>query len=555
MSETKSRWLCTALVLIALLPLWIGRYPPLYDYPAHLLEAQVLIRYDDPGLGYAEGYRLNAGWPFGSNALATLLTAGLALALPIELAGRLVLSLYLTICISGLWRLLQRANAAWPLLLLGPLLAWNIGFSSGWVNFSIGLALGLHLLASFLAWIDNPRRGQLVRIALLVGLIAAAHTLTWGLWAVVIAALAASGGLAQRRALALLGALIAPLAIALAATPTIAATAALIPIFTWLVSWAARRANFAPGVLVLAAVPLSVGAYLLAVAGLPWLRHYDPELSYNNAERALFLVRTFTLAQQTTSINQALMLINGLLLALLALLGGVLALSALRRAGLVREPWLAALAALIMIYGLSPSGSADLVVIEPRVLIVAALISLSFIGLPQRASLRRLVAGLATALCVAWLAGACLLTLDYNRQAQNWQADLDLLGPARRVLSFRVEGPSASRRSMALSRLSRSYDGSYFSSYRFIERGGYTTRLFGNGPIWLRDEVPGWVFYLPQPADAPGHFEEQCRLTLTNFDAVLLWGVPGNQINPMLSACLGPPMRRGNVLVWMLGDK
>jgi hypothetical protein len=552
-SETRLRWLCVALVLLALLPLWAGRYPPLFDYPAHLLAAKVVTRYADPGAGYAEGYQLNTGWYLRSNALATLLIIGLAQQLPIELAGRLVLSLCLVLFIVGLWRLLRQAGVAWPLLLLGPPLAWNIGFTSGWLNFSLGLALGLHMLASFLAWSDRPRRKVLLLIVLLSGLIAAAHVVAWALWAVVIALLAAFGGLAPRRALALLLALALPLALALALAPALALALALSPALAWLAAQLARRLGLSPGALCLAAPSAAMGCYFVASQIQPWLQAFDPELTYVRFARTSFLLRTFSLAQQADPPDLLLHGLNIGLLACLALLALLLAAAALRRPGLAREPWLAALAGLIVIYGLIPSGTGELQIIEPRVLIIAALLGLAFVRLPQALALRRLAGGLAALACVFWLAGACQATLDYNRRALSWQADLALLGPARRVLAFRSTGSPPERDGWLLNYVNSRYDGSFFSSYRFIEQGGYTTRIFGNGPIWLRDDVPGWVFYRPQPSDAPGHLEEQCRLARSSFDAVLVWGAADAELNAMLGACFGPPTRRGDLTVWLLG--
>ena len=85
---TQRLWLLAILLLIAmLLPIWIGRYFPSYDYPNHLLEAQIVVHYDDPQLSYADNYDINSGWYLRSNALSTLLLIALGQMIVILTAG------------------------------------------------------------------------------------------------------------------------------------------------------------------------------------------------------------------------------------------------------------------------------------------------------------------------------------------------------------------------------------------------------------------------------------------------------------------------------------
>src|SRR3954468_10036841 len=85
---TKSR---LALALWVL-PLWVVRFPPMVDYPQQLTLAAILRWYGDPVRRFRETYELALCAPHG---LFKLLGAGLRWVLPINVAGRLVVSLCL----------------------------------------------------------------------------------------------------------------------------------------------------------------------------------------------------------------------------------------------------------------------------------------------------------------------------------------------------------------------------------------------------------------------------------------------------------------------------
>jgi hypothetical protein len=550
LSANRSLLPVAFVLFLALLPLWLVRYPPLYDYPAHLLEAQVVARYSDMELQYAAGYRLNEGWPFTSNALSTLLMAGVATVLPAELAGRLVLSLYIVLFVGGMALLLRRSGAVWPLLLLAPLLAWNLAFTSGWLNFSYAVALGMFMLAVFQAWARNPQQWQyLVALALLSACIAMAHLFGWALWAIIIAAMAAAGSAPRRHTHWLLGALGLPLLPALAAQPLLALLWATIPLLVWGTIALALWLRLTPGYLLLLSPFVAVGCYSLGAffdSSLTWL---DPKLIYNRFARTSFLFRSFTLPQQTTAMSE-ITLIAGLSALLLLLILAALFIPGVLQRVRWQEPWLAAIATLIVCYGLVPSASSMIEIVEPRVVLIGALVALVSVGLPKLPGLQTLISSLAIVICGLWLVAVCSYSLDYDRRANQWRTDLSLLDDARRVLTLHTATPDTYNSLMALNWFYSAYDGAYFSSYYFIEQGGYTTRMFGNGPIWLHDHVPGWIYYFPQPEGAIGHAEEQCALAKNNFDAVLAWGPLDQQLVAMLTTCLGEPETRGMVTVW-----
>src|SRR5258708_25425162 len=73
-------------------PVWVSPFPPMVDYPQQLALAAILRWYADPARRFRETYELALWAPHG---LFKLLVAGLAWILPINVAGKLVVSLCL----------------------------------------------------------------------------------------------------------------------------------------------------------------------------------------------------------------------------------------------------------------------------------------------------------------------------------------------------------------------------------------------------------------------------------------------------------------------------
>src|SRR3954468_6108393 len=81
--------LAGALSAFGVLPLWLVTFPPMVDYPQQLALSAILRWYADPARRFRETYELALWAPHG---LFKLLTAGLALVVPINVAGKLVVS-------------------------------------------------------------------------------------------------------------------------------------------------------------------------------------------------------------------------------------------------------------------------------------------------------------------------------------------------------------------------------------------------------------------------------------------------------------------------------
>ncbi|MBZ5672239.1 MAG: hypothetical protein LAO04_21270, partial [Acidobacteriia bacterium] len=84
-----------------LTPLWTVRYPLLVDYPNHLASAFVLAHLKDPAFHFSQFYR--AEWNTYPYLTMDVILLGLQPFLPVELAGRVLLSLCVLCVPAAAW--------------------------------------------------------------------------------------------------------------------------------------------------------------------------------------------------------------------------------------------------------------------------------------------------------------------------------------------------------------------------------------------------------------------------------------------------------------------
>ncbi|HID63287.1 MAG TPA: hypothetical protein EYP49_11190, partial [Anaerolineae bacterium] len=178
------------LIVVNLLPIWLVRFPPLQDYPNHLLSAHIVAHYNDPNFDYAQNFVLS--WRPIPNVLGTLIMAGLARIVPTFLAGKLFLSLYIILFPLSIFYLLNAVDSNKLLLgLFGFPLTYSWFFNMGFLNFCFSLPL--YFFAVGFWW--KTRSGQrnrvkrMIVLGLLTLLIYLAHFLTFGAWIATIALL------------------------------------------------------------------------------------------------------------------------------------------------------------------------------------------------------------------------------------------------------------------------------------------------------------------------------------------------------------------------------
>ncbi len=131
------------LILAAMLlaPIWTVAFPPLLDYPNHLARAFVLAHLNDSHFSFREFYRSDWGaYPYlGMDASLAVLGR----IFPIETAGRVYLSLCALALPGAAWFFLRQAQpksdagCLWALLI-----AYNVFFLEGFLNFDLSIAVG-----------------------------------------------------------------------------------------------------------------------------------------------------------------------------------------------------------------------------------------------------------------------------------------------------------------------------------------------------------------------------------------------------------------------------
>ena len=142
-----------AVAVLWVLPLWVVTFPPMVDYPQQLALSAILRWYSDPARGFRATYELALWAPHG---LFKLLTAGLAWVLPINVAGKLVVSASLLAVGAAALALCRRTGRPGWQALLPLALTYNSAFYWGFVDNLLAFPLFLGGLAMADGLLDRP---------------------------------------------------------------------------------------------------------------------------------------------------------------------------------------------------------------------------------------------------------------------------------------------------------------------------------------------------------------------------------------------------------------
>jgi hypothetical protein len=169
------------LVTCSLLPIWCVKYPPLQDYPQHLAAAHILRNYNNPKFDYHRNFRINL--LFVPGVLFELLVALLNVIFPIEIAGKIGLSLYIVFFPISLLYFLSRveSNRKYLAFFAFPYL-FNFFFNIGFTNFCLGVPLTFFALGY---WCHRGERLGIKQLLSLTGfsiLIYFAHLITFAVF-------------------------------------------------------------------------------------------------------------------------------------------------------------------------------------------------------------------------------------------------------------------------------------------------------------------------------------------------------------------------------------
>jgi hypothetical protein len=126
--------------LIGLWPIWSTRFPPMQDYPQHLLQAKLLASAWGAPSEYIRNFEIRLHPTYATFYVVTALLSKLA---PIQTAGKLAISLYVALVAFLVLKLRSRAIRdvpAWGALLLFPFM-FNQQYFLGNMNYCYALPL------------------------------------------------------------------------------------------------------------------------------------------------------------------------------------------------------------------------------------------------------------------------------------------------------------------------------------------------------------------------------------------------------------------------------
>jgi hypothetical protein len=162
--------LSTALVL----PLWLVTYPPGVDLPQHAAQVAIGQHWSNTALPYREYYELN---PLSQSLIAHGLVYAFASVFSIASAIKLTVSLALLAIPVVSIRIIRAVDGdRWWVFAVFPV-AYSYGFFWGFLNYIVGIPLGLLLIATVAAHVQAPARRSYLALALLPPLVFLGHVL------------------------------------------------------------------------------------------------------------------------------------------------------------------------------------------------------------------------------------------------------------------------------------------------------------------------------------------------------------------------------------------
>jgi hypothetical protein len=155
-ARTALAALLIATAAAAVYPVWAVRYPPSLDYPNHLASSYVLAHLHDASLPFHLWY--GADWGLYPYLTFDVVLQMLQWFLPIELAGRLYLSLAVIGLPLAMWFFLRQANPRQGSMAFWGLVGThNIFFLLAYLNFYVSLSFCFLGLGLWLKWLERPR--------------------------------------------------------------------------------------------------------------------------------------------------------------------------------------------------------------------------------------------------------------------------------------------------------------------------------------------------------------------------------------------------------------
>lgn len=170
-AATIAYWTSVALVALSV---FIPKLPPLVDYPQHLALAEIARRLADPAAPEHLTHQLNY---FTYNGLFHIVVAHLGRIVPIEIAGKMVVSFSLALLGASalaLVRVLKRPPV-YAALFVPAIFSFSVGW--GFVNYALGTAFAVTACVFVARSLQRPTAARLVGTALIGLACAMTHVL------------------------------------------------------------------------------------------------------------------------------------------------------------------------------------------------------------------------------------------------------------------------------------------------------------------------------------------------------------------------------------------
>jgi uncharacterized membrane protein len=179
--------LAVAAIVLAVAPLAVVTMPPLFDYPNHLARVDILARLADDT--FLAGHYRQSSFIL-PNVLSDVVLLGLGRLVDADTAGRILLAATVALTAGGIAVLARVASGrASVLALMAGILATNEMMFWGFLNYDLGVALIPWAVALWLRLDGAPGLARVAAGAVFALVIAAAHLVAFGLYAVIIAIL------------------------------------------------------------------------------------------------------------------------------------------------------------------------------------------------------------------------------------------------------------------------------------------------------------------------------------------------------------------------------
>lgn len=161
---------------MAVVPLWVGRFLPLFDYPAHLIVPAAMLHASDPAARIFELYDHQPG--LNPNSLHYAFTWALAQVLPLEVASKVFLSLAVAALPWAMVFSLRTFGRDWRLAFLAVPLCYSRAFWYGFVGHCAALSLSLVVLSLVAVQVRTPSKRTAAWLALTMLMLPFAHFFT-----------------------------------------------------------------------------------------------------------------------------------------------------------------------------------------------------------------------------------------------------------------------------------------------------------------------------------------------------------------------------------------